>query len=324
MDNNFFNSTDLLRIVYRWKKHLIIVAVISLAGSVIFSSPYFIKPKYKSFALVYPSNLIAYSTESATEQMLQVTQSYDIRNKIIRTFNLFEHYGIDTTNTKSYRAQIYKMYDENITIKKTEFESMEITAYDTDPLIASEIVDSIIHYFNLKARELQVSKSKEVLIIAADQLKIKKNEMDSMENKLHEYSIAYGLLDYKSQSKEVTRAYMRGLSTGNGKVPAETNKIMEGLKDKGTEFNALNEHLWRIRGTYNDLVEFYDNAYRDVTKKLTYANIVTKPFPSDKKAYPIRWLIVVITVGTSLLIAFIILMVIDMKKNIPLGQTAAK
>jgi capsule polysaccharide export protein KpsE/RkpR len=324
MDNTFFNSTDLLRIVSRWKKHLIIVAIISLAGSIIFSSPYFIKPKYKSFALVYPSNLIAYSTESATEQMLQVTQSYDIRDKIIRTFNLFEHYGIDTTRAHSYRAQIYKMYDENITIKKTEYESMEITAYDTDPVIASQIVDSIIHYFNLKARELQVSKSKEVLIIAIDQLKIKKAEMDSMENKVHEYSTQYGLLDYKSQSKEVTRAYMRGLSTGNGKVHSETNKIWEGLKDKGSEFNALNEHLWRIRGTYNDLVEFYDNAYRDVHKKLTYANIITKPFPSDKKAYPIRWLIVVIAVGTSLLIAFMVLMVIDLKKKNHSGQAAAK
>jgi len=316
MDNTFFNSTDLLRIVNKWKKHLIVVAIISLAGSIIFSSPFFIKPKFKSFALVYPSNLIAYSTESATEQMLQVTQSYDIRDKIIKTFNLFEHYDIDTSNRKSYRAEIYKKYDENINIKKTEFESMEITVYDTDPMIASQIADSIIHFFNLKARELQVSKSKEVLIIASDQLKIKKSEMDSMESKLHEYSIKYGLLDYKSQSKEVTRAYMRGLSSGSGKVPAETNKIMEGLKDKGTEFNALNEHLWRIRGSYNDLVLFYDNAYRDVHKKLTYANVVTRPFPSDKKAYPIRWLIVVISVGTSVLIAFMVMLVLDLKKKL--------
>jgi capsule polysaccharide export protein KpsE/RkpR len=313
MDNTFFNSTNLVKTVIRWKKHLIIVAIISLAASVIFSSPFFIKPKFKSFALVYPSNLIAYSTESATEQMLQLTQSYDIRDKIIKTFNLFEHYDIDTINTKSYRNEIYKKYDENINIKKTEFESMEITVYDTDPVIASEIADSIIQYFNLKARQLQVSKSKEVLVIAIDQLKIKKAEMDSMDNRLHEYSLQYGLLDYKSQSKEVTRAYMRGLS--GGRVPEETKRIMEGLKDKGTEFNALNEHLWRIRGTYNDLVLYYDNAYRDVTKKLTYANVVTRPFPSDKKAYPIRWLIVVISVGASLLLAFVLMLVFDTQKK---------
>ncbi len=315
MDNVFFNSVDLLRLISKWKKHLIIVGLISLVGSILFSSPLFVKPKYKSFALIYPSNLIAYSTESSTEQMLQLTQSYEIRDKIISTFRLFNHYRIDTLKNKFYRSEVYKKYDENILIKKTEYESMEITVYDTDPIIASAIADSIIHFFNQKARNLQIEKSREVMIIAKNQLIKKKSEMDSMDNTLHEYSTKYGLLDYKSQSKEITRAYMRALSTGNTKAINESNKILEGLRDKGTEFNALNEHLWRIRGTYNDLLLAYDNAYRDVYKNLTYANVVTRPFPSDKKAYPIRWLIVVVSVGSSLLLAFMILLIFDSKKN---------
>ena len=315
MDNIFFNSADLMQLILRWKKHLIIVGLISLVGSILFSSPIFIKPKFKSFALIYPSNLIAYSTESATEQMLQLTQSYDIRDEIINTFHLFEHYDIDTLKNKTFKSEVYKKYDENIIIKKTEYESMEITVYDTDPLIASQIADSIVHYFDLKARSLQIEKSHEVMVIALDQLKNKKNQLDSMENLLHEYSTKYGLLDYKSQSKEVTRAYMRGLTSNDTKVINESNRIMQGLMDKGTEFNSINEHLWRLRGTYNDLKLIYENAYRDVYKELTYANVVTRPFPSDKKAYPVRWLIVLISVGSSLLLAFMILLIFDSKKK---------
>ena len=315
MDNIFFNSADLMQLILRWKKHLIIVGLISLVGSVLFSSPIFIKPKFKSFALIYPSNLIAYSTESATEQMLQLTQSYDIRDEIINTFHLFEHYDIDTLKNKTFKSEVYKKYDENIIIKKTEYESMEITVYDTDPLIASQIADSIVHYFDLKARSLQIEKSHEVMVIALDQLKNKKNQLDSMENLLHEYSTKYGLLDYKSQSKEVTRAYLRGLTSNDTKVINESNRIMQGLMDKGTEFNSINEHLWRLRGTYNDLKLIYENAYRDVYKELTYANVVTRPFPSDKKAYPVRWLIVLISVGSSLLLAFMILLIFDSKKK---------
>ena len=315
MDNIFFNSADLMQLILRWKKHLIIVGLISLVGSILFSSPFFIKPKYKSFALIYPSNLIAYSTESSTEQMLQLTQSYDIRDKIINTFHLFEHYNIDTLKNKTFKSEVYKKYDENIIIKKTEYESMEITVYDTDPLIASQIADSIVHYFDLKARSLQIEKSHEVMVIALDQLKNKKNQLDSMENLLHDYSTKYGLLDYKSQSKEVTRAYMRGLTSNDSKVIKESNRIMQGLMDKGTEFNSINEHLWRLRGTYNDLKLIYENAYRDVYKELTYANVETQPFPSDKKAYPVRWLIVLISVGSSLLLAFMILLIFDPKKK---------
>ena len=51
-------------------KHLIIMGLISLVASAIFSSPTFIPPRFQVPAIVYPSNLIAYSTESATEQML--------------------------------------------------------------------------------------------------------------------------------------------------------------------------------------------------------------------------------------------------------------
>ena len=316
MDNSFFNSIELFRLIGKWKWHLIIVGAVSAVASIIFSGPAFIEPKFKSFALVYPSNLIAYSTESATEQMLQLTQSYEIRNRIIKEFRLFEHYDIDTLRDKSYMSKIYKMYDENINIKKTEYESMEITCYDVNPKIASQIVDSIIHFFDLKARSLQAEKSREVMIISYDQMIAKKAEMDSMENILHEYSMNYGLLDYKQQSKEVTRAYMRGLTSGNNRVINESKQIMEGLKDKGTEFNALNEHLWRIRGSYNDLKLAYEIAYRDVYKQLTYANVVTRPFPSDKKAYPVRWLIVVISVGGSLLLAFVLLLIFNTKKKI--------
>jgi len=314
--NNYFNTIDLLRLLSRWKKHLIIVGIISFIAAAVFSSPFFIKPKFKSFALVYPSNLIAYSTESPTEQMLQLAQSYDIRDKIIKSFDLYKHYDIDTTSNKYYQSVMYKMYDENIRIKKTEYESMEITAFDTDPVIASAIVDSIIRFFDLKARALQVEKSYEVMVILGDQLKKKRQEMDSMQAIMHDYSVNYGLLDYKEQSKEVTRAYMRGLTSNNSRVINESKKIMEGLKDKGTEFNALNEHLWRIRGSYNDIKLEYENAVRDVYKKLTYANVVTKPFPSDKKATPVRWLIVVVTVGASLVLAFMLLLIFDTKKKI--------
>jgi len=179
MNKSFFDSTEIISGFGKWKKHLIIVGLVSLGASILFSSPWFIKPKFKAFALIYPSNLIAYSNESATEQMLQLAQSSDIRNWVISAFNLYEHYEIDTAKNKFYKSEVIKNYEENVSIKKTEFETMEITVYDTDPLIAAQMVDSIIHYFDVKARQLQAEKSKEVLIISRNQLEQKRQQMDS-------------------------------------------------------------------------------------------------------------------------------------------------
>ena len=316
MNNSFLNSIELINLLNQWKKQLLIVAGISLLASIIFSSPTFIKPKFKSTAVVYPSNLIANSTESATEQMLQITQSSMIREKIIQNFHLLEHYDIDSTKDRSFKTSVYRMYDENIIIKKTEYESMEVTVYDTDPMIAAQIADSIIHYFNIKARQLQAEKSMEVMVITKNQMDAKKAEMDSMETLLHTYQVNYGILDFKQQAKEATRAYLRGLSNPGSKAAVEAKSMMTNLQDKGAEVNSLNEHLWRVRGSYNDLKAAYENSARDVFKKLTYANVVTPPEPSDKKAYPIRWLIVVISVFSSLLMAFMIILVFYSKKEI--------
>lgn len=307
MNNSFFNSIELIGLLKKWRKQLLIVGVSALVLSIIFSSPFFIKPKFKSTAIVYPSNLITYSTESATEQMLQLAQSSVIRDEIINSFHLLEHYDIDSTSDKSYRTLVINQYEENVIIKKTDFESMEITVFDTDPKLAAQMADSIIHFFDVKARQLQAEKSREVMIISKNQLDAKKIEMDSLENRVHELQLQYGILDFKEQTKEVSRAYLKSLASPGSKSAIEAKRIYDNLINKGAELNAINEHLWRTRGFYNDLKVVYENAERDVFKKLTYANVVTPPSPSDKKASPIRWLIVLVSVSSALLMSFIVI-----------------
>ncbi|MFT4595498.1 MAG: capsular polysaccharide biosynthesis protein, partial [Psychroserpens sp.] len=52
------NNSELLGLLIRWWKHLLAITLIALVLSTIFSSPFVITPKYKSFAVLYPSNII--------------------------------------------------------------------------------------------------------------------------------------------------------------------------------------------------------------------------------------------------------------------------
>ncbi|MCX6290291.1 MAG: hypothetical protein NT126_00835 [Bacteroidetes bacterium] len=163
------------------------------------------------------------------------------------------HYEIDSVKNLHAHTEVIKMYEDNVSINKTEYESVKIETWDTDPVIASAMIDSIIRLGDLKARSLQRGKSHEVLVIAKSQLDLKKAEMDSMENLLKSYSLKYGLLDYKIQIKEYSRAYARSLASGSGRGQNEAKTMLKTLAEQGEDFNALNEHLWRVRGTYNDL-----------------------------------------------------------------------
>jgi hypothetical protein len=312
--NEYLQSADIFKMLARYSKPLIIVGIVSLVASAIFSGPAFIKPKYKSFAILYPTNLIAYSQESATEQLVQLLQSADIRDQLISTFNLSQHYEIDTVHNPFHRSDVVKLFEQNVSVNKTEYESAEITIYDTDPVVAAAMVDSMIHFMNLKARALQRSKTTELVIVAKRRMLMKKAEMDSVENLVREYRVKYGLLDYKSQAREYSKALAKATTKGSSKGISEAKQLLNILAEKGGDFNTWNELLWKIRGGYSDLKTDYENLYKDATKELTYENMVTHPSPSDKKAYPIRWLIVLVAVAASVFLSFLVMLFMEVKQ----------
>ncbi len=305
------NNSELLGLLLRWWKQLVAIAVIALILSAIFSSPFILTPKFKSFAVLYPANIIPMGTETPTEQMLQVLESDQIRDSVAAQFNLYNHYGIDSEAAAANTAFI-REYQDNVVFKKTEYESVVIEVLDTDPEQAKDMVNSIIFYFNRKERFLQKEKAMELVKILNEQVSRKKFEMDSMEVVLTDIRKNYGILDYGLQTEYATERYLEVVSTPSLKANTkEIEPLLEALKEKGGEFLSLSEHLWRVRGGYNNLKEQMEAAVRDVEKDLTYCSIISNPVIADKKASPIRWLIVLVSVMATLLLSILFLGIVE-------------
>lgn len=310
--NSFFNSGNLIQLIIRYKLPIIIVAVVAVGLSVLFSSPLFIRPKYKSFAVVYPSNLIPYSSETPTEQMLQLFKSEDIMMNMIDSFNLATHYGIDTASPQAVTS-LKKELSDNISIRKTEYESIVVEAYDHEPQMACNMVSAMVNLFNLKARQLQREKTAEVVKIYKVQLDNKQSQIDSVQERLRILREDYNIFDFNIQLKEYTRAYLSAVNTGKGKVPVY-DSMFSNLGRYGGEYLFLGGYVASLATSYNEIKAEYDQAVSDLTKELTYANIVTSPYVADSKAYPIRWLIVLVTTISSLLLTLIVISVIERKR----------
>lgn len=309
--SNYSNSAKLVSLLGKWRKELVIVAAVAAVLSTFFSSSLIIAPRYSSFAVLYPSNIIPMGTETPTEQMLQLLESDQIRDSIINYYDLHSVYGIPRDADGS-RSRLLRKYNSMVTTRKTEYESVVIEVLDTDAQRASDMVNSIIHYFNRKAKQLQKEKSVELVVIVTSQLAEKKHEMDSMEAVLTGIRKEYGILDYGLQTEYATERYLDVITTPAKRASAkEIEPLLNALKEKGGEFVALNEHLWRTRGSYNNLKEQLEKARQDVEKQLTYCNIISHPEVADKKAYPIRWLIVLTSVLGALLVAFVAIAVIE-------------
>ena len=68
-----------------------------------------------------------------------------------------------------------------------------------------------------------------------------------------------------------------------------------------------------FRGNYDRLLTQHENVVNDVTKELTYTNTVVYPEVSDKKVYPIRWLIVLLSVSSALFLCFVLVVFRDQR-----------
>jgi len=313
---NFFNNFKFIKLIIKWWKHLLIVLLLSLSLSILFSCPWFIKPKYKSYAVLYPSNVQPYSNETSTELMLQLFNSDDIRDTLIKKFNLASHYDIDISNRYFYTRLIRK-FESNVDIRKTEYESVIIEILDTDPQIACDMVKEMVNLFNKKARKLQKDKSEEVLKINKDQLDQKQVQLDTLKKKLDELRKNFGILDYTVQTKEASKAYYKSLGGGKNAdlIPSTVSSMIKNLESEGGDFISFSSLYFAATDAYNKDKENYETTLRDVTKQLTYTNYVSSPMPSDKKTYPVRWLIVLISTVASMIFALIVIMLLENIRN---------
>lgn len=309
--NESYNTTNLFKIILKWKKSILIVALFASALAFIATLPFFIPPKYKSTAVMYPVNLESYSIESQTEQLQQLIKSDDIKEELIRDFGLYKHYDIDSTG-KTARFYVLQELTDNIKVSKTDFESVEIEVYDTDPSQAKRMVDSIIVKANRVHKKIYRQRQMESMATADFMYNLKKKEVDSLDVALKNLRISTGIFDLAQQTKGFSEAYYTAIV--NGKAGKGTNGI-DGVHDNFTKYSGdyvmLNEMLTRARLVLFDYKQYYENSFKDVNKEFSVTNVVTNPIVADKKSYPIRWLILLATVVSVTIMYFIVIIIYE-------------
>ena len=314
---NFFDNQNLLEILWKWKKHLIIVGVLAIVFSSLFSSSLFIKPKFKSTARIYPSfNIYTYSDESESEQLLEITNSQDIKFKVIDAFNLADVYGISKQDPL-YRTYMLAEFNDNVGFKKTEYETVEISVLDTDPKRACLMCDSIVSFVNEKINSLHRVKFEEVVRSTGRGLKKVNHEIDSLEEKLNFLRGKYKILDYESQAEQITKGMVKVLSEGKKNTAGgkELEQWMNNLQEKGGEYNLLTKAQENCIFERDSIKMAYDRSLSYAKNKLVYGHQIQSPIPAEKKSYPVRWLIILASTFASLFVAMLVILVLENQKN---------
>ncbi len=286
MENNL-SGRNLLNVLLKRKVHIAIITLVGLIIGVIFSGPKFIIPKFKSTAIVFPSNIQPYSEESETEQLVQWFNSDNVKFEIIEKYNLYDHYKIKKGSPK-YQTYMLKEYNGNIKIEQTSNQAVKIIVLDKDPQLACDIANSIIEITNRNIDSTHKYLFGEVVKTYEKTLKEQNARIENLGSELIEY--------------DKNGSVLKKIFSGSGNNAQDT--ITSDYIAKFFKLKSFNAGL-------EEFIYDYSRVLSEYNREFTHYSLVQAPYPADKKSYPIRWLIVLAAGVVMFFVSYAIFIVLD-------------
>ena len=137
----------------------------------------------------------------------------------------------------------------------------------------------------------------------------KMREIDSLGTILKNYRTEYGMLDMTAQVEKYTEAIYSGRSLD------EARTVLGNWQEYGAEYHKNDSLFYYALSDMHIAKSTYENALRDANKVQTFSHVISKPFPADKKSYPVRWLIVLFSVLGAFLTGTIVISLIEGAKK---------
>ncbi len=328
-----------MQVVYGYKKHLAIIGIVVVVLSAIFSGPYFITPLFESTVILYPTasnsiskvllsdnfnnskDILEFGEIEQTEQMLQVLNSNQIRDRIISKYHLLKHYEIKP-DSKYKMTNLYDEYDNNFRFRRTEYMAVKITVYDRNPQLAANMANNVAELVDSTINHMQKKIAKKAYRIVKVEYNNLLKEISVKEDSLTVLR-EFGVHDYESQSEMFNRQLAIEMAKGNKNSIDRLEKKLKILAKYGGPYVSLRDALEHDKKQLSKIKAKYEEAKVDATENLPHTFVINTAYKAEKKTYPIRWLIVVISTFTSLLLAVIIFSLIDLFSG-KLGQDIKK
>lgn len=321
------DSKNIFCLIKKYRYTFILIVLFSGICATIFSSKHFITPLYKSTVVLYPTSTYSVSKslfntnrlvyvdpleigdENQTDQMLQILKSNLIQNQIIDKYNLAAHYGIKDSD-KYKIANLYKEYNSKIRCRRTEHNAVMITVLDTDALYAANIANDIAALFDSTMNNLQKDFANRALEIIENEYKRVILEKDVLEDSLtsltsqetYNYDVLVSSL-YEQLSTEISQNDTKAVDNLENKIKDITNEHLI-VKDLLSEIEQRREYLSIVKTKL-------DEARIDATQVIPHKFVVTTAFPTEKPVFPIRWVIILVTMVSTLMFTLLITCILE-------------
>ncbi len=296
--NHTLNLLELIRLMLRWKKPIIILCGLAIVASVIISDPHIIKPKFKSTTVFFAAspnmtssqtlfvdnNAEYFGSSDDIDRLLSIANSAPLKSYIIQKYKLFGVYKIDSANTEYPNYKVMKELEENYSAVRNDKGAVEITVFDTDKQRASDICNDIAAKVDEMNNNIILENKRRILSIYNNKIEEKQTQLQILNDSIVNVKMMV------QKATLVPASLRNGENNTEWKSPELLDQQLKLLEDqKKAGLKELNNTI--------GLAEQYKST---INTNVPTIFTLEKAYPAEKKSKPIRWIIVL----GSLLTAF--------------------
>lgn len=311
-DNSSFGLEPVLKYAVRNYKFLTAATLVGTAVSVVVAL--LIPVKYKSTAVFFPAPSATiskvlmsdnFSTKTASvfgeeeeaEQFLQVLNSDLIRERCVAKYNLMQHYKIEGTSAYPYTDLAKEFYD-NVSFKRTPYQAIQIDVMDTDKEIAAQMANDIAELADSVLIRIEKERSEKAFAIVQRAYFEKVSYVKMLEDSLN----STGYTSFATVSGSENKRLSPDKLPGNAKNAGASLKLQYLLEYETEQLSLLKAR--------------YDEAKVNAESELPHKYIVNRAYAAEKKTYPVRWLIVVLSAFGTFFMTLVVLLFVDSVRKI--------
>ncbi|MEZ4826861.1 MAG: Wzz/FepE/Etk N-terminal domain-containing protein [Bacteroidia bacterium] len=292
--------------------------------------------------------LFLYGESKDVEKLDNIANSEEVKMFVIDSLNLWKPYGIDKENDASPKFYVLRNYDGMVGTVRVSGNGLLIEAHDVEPQRAADIVNLIIQKTDEVNKRMLMQNKASILQMYQEgykhlerQLKLYSDSLRNVRKRYNVFNTEYqteALVDQVMAAEaELAGARTRARIVGNsfGKNSGEAHKANEDVEILQSKTFALTSqrsgssiNLETFREgvdqvlALEEVCEYLARDLKDAREKVEYldmmdrANFTTLLIPeyarpADKKARPVRWVILVATILLSSLVAIMGAVLVD-------------
>ena len=317
------NPLNVVIVLVKWWKTLLMIGVVAVVVSAGVSM--LIRPKFKSSVIMMPpaSNAVSqmimiahnqnefldatqFGDDIKIDQMLQLLNSREIKAHLIEKFNLIVHYDVDTTK-KYWKTKLYERVKDNCTFSRTDFMGVQVSVMDEDPQFAADMANEIADYYDTLKQRVIKQRTEEAFVILQNEMNKLEETVALLVDSLSVIS-SYGVYDYDNQSQRLVQQYAKEVASGNTAAAKRIKDELAILEKWGPAFFSVRERIQYLKEFQMEFQQKYQAMRVDANYSMSQKFVVEYAVPSDKKAYPKRMMIVILSTFCALSLGVLFIM----------------